>query len=418
MKKIFTLLSLAALAANVYAQAPEKGSVQTMKNNYVFYMCAPGDNKAVDTPVGYKNASQVSAMEELGFNYSNYDSDNTNQVVLTRDYTDAETGAAFPKGYYYPDKVGDSRSYFGSEGVSGLKNVKKMIFYFAATSTGGVQFSSYHVKEGGCGSVPSDQNPTTGYTPGGANGVRCSMDLNNKIKFFVPQNEAVAADGTRIFTSADKDGVGSNYYCTALADGKPTPAWTEFACDQPLKLVLDYTQTSEKFDSNYDFLTDKTGTITVPYGTAKVAKQDANGKEVAGDAIPWSADNILQQGYKKSAYLLGIAIICGDEGAKTYYANVSESTDDDEATWHESAEAAHTPFADTDEPANNLFFSWKMTPEMKQYIHDNYKPSADGISSVAVGQTPDAPAYNLAGQAVGKDFKGVVIRSGKKSIQR
>lgn len=40
-----------------------------------------------------------------------------------------------------------------------------------------------------------------------------------------------------------------------------------------------------------------------------------------------------------------------------------------------------------------------------------------GISSITAAKTTDAPCYNLAGQAVGKDYKGVVIKGGKKVMQ-
>lgn len=41
-----------------------------------------------------------------------------------------------------------------------------------------------------------------------------------------------------------------------------------------------------------------------------------------------------------------------------------------------------------------------------------------GISGVKVIDNSDAPMFNLAGQQVGKDFKGVVIQNGKKFIQK
>ena len=43
-----------------------------------------------------------------------------------------------------------------------------------------------------------------------------------------------------------------------------------------------------------------------------------------------------------------------------------------------------------------------------------------GISSIENGQLTidnDAPAYNLAGQKVGKGYKGIVIKNGKKLVK-
>lgn len=42
---------------------------------------------------------------------------------------------------------------------------------------------------------------------------------------------------------------------------------------------------------------------------------------------------------------------------------------------------------------------------------------SDGINSIAAGKTANGATYNLAGQRVGKSFKGIVIRNGRKYIQ-
>ena len=42
-----------------------------------------------------------------------------------------------------------------------------------------------------------------------------------------------------------------------------------------------------------------------------------------------------------------------------------------------------------------------------------------GITNITTDDTTlNAPAYNLAGQKVGKEYKGVVIKAGKKFIQK
>jgi len=46
----------------------------------------------------------------------------------------------------------------------------------------------------------------------------------------------------------------------------------------------------------------------------------------------------------------------------------------------------------------------------------NYTSS--GINEVTVDEEKDAPSYNLAGQRVNKDYRGVVIRNGKKYMNR
>ncbi len=44
--------------------------------------------------------------------------------------------------------------------------------------------------------------------------------------------------------------------------------------------------------------------------------------------------------------------------------------------------------------------------------------TATGINEVKTAQAENAAAYNLAGQKVGKDYKGVVVKNGKKIIQK
>lgn len=47
------------------------------------------------------------------------------------------------------------------------------------------------------------------------------------------------------------------------------------------------------------------------------------------------------------------------------------------------------------------------------------KASTSNINGITTDDTTlKAPAYNLAGQKVGKEYKGVVIKAGKKFIQK
>lgn len=412
MKKTLTLsVATLALAANaqVTPNIVNEGDAQAIHSNLVVYMCAPGVTETVADPQGMNVDYIKSAYEELGINFQCNDATNTNMVCITKDYTDPETGATFPAGYYYSDKVGGSRSYFGkNEGATGLKNVKKMIFYWAAA--GNVQFSSYLVREGGI----TVDNLSTGSPVTVEN--RYTMDPNCKIKFSVPE-----LDGTYTTTRTNEEGetfeeekpifTSNNYYNTMLDEnGNPTTTWTTFACTRPAKLTLDFTQPIDvdKIDTNLDFSSILDGDITVPYGHYEFAYRDENGKDKAGNPIPWSADNILQQGYKRAAYLLGIAMICGDDNAQTYYANVSNSTDDDECYWEENAVAAHTALAATDDPAANLFYSWMLTDDFKTFAQQHYTA---GISNVAT-DTKSMITYNLFGQQM-QQAAGFCIQNGK-----
>jgi hypothetical protein len=41
-----------------------------------------------------------------------------------------------------------------------------------------------------------------------------------------------------------------------------------------------------------------------------------------------------------------------------------------------------------------------------------------GINTINTVQNADAPLYNLAGQEVSDDYKGLIIQNGKKSIKK
>ena len=56
-------------------------------------------------------------------------------------------------------------------------------------------------------------------------------------------------------------------------------------------------------------------------------------------------------------------------------------------------------------------------PKSQLGIYGYEFTESTGISNVKAADAVDAPAYNLAGQKVGKDYKGVVIKNGKKTIQ-
>ena len=47
-----------------------------------------------------------------------------------------------------------------------------------------------------------------------------------------------------------------------------------------------------------------------------------------------------------------------------------------------------------------------------------YGTDPSGISTLEANGANNAAIYNLAGQKVGKDFKGIVVKSGKKMIQK
>lgn len=57
---------------------------------------------------------------------------------------------------------------------------------------------------------------------------------------------------------------------------------------------------------------------------------------------------------------------------------------------------------------------WLFNPKSQVGIYGFQFSTSSGISTVKAAQNADAPIYNLAGQKVGKEYKGVKIQNGKK----
>ena len=56
----------------------------------------------------------------------------------------------------------------------------------------------------------------------------------------------------------------------------------------------------------------------------------------------------------------------------------------------------------------------------KAFSYDNYEKEVDGILSIenGEGRMENYDYYNLAGQKVGADYKGIVVVNGKKVIKK
>jgi hypothetical protein len=55
---------------------------------------------------------------------------------------------------------------------------------------------------------------------------------------------------------------------------------------------------------------------------------------------------------------------------------------------------------------------------MEAYYAEKDEEEPDGISVVKNSNSVNAPAYNLAGQKVSNDFKGIVVKDGKKFVNK
>ena len=73
-------------------------------------------------------------------------------------------------------------------------------------------------------------------------------------------------------------------------------------------------------------------------------------------------------------------------------------------------------FLDWDVEAGKTY--WLFNPKSQIGIYGFYFAPTTGISNVKTEMESDAPRYNLAGQKVGQDYKGVVIQNGRKFLSK
>ena len=131
----------------------------------------------------------------------------------------------------------------------------------------------------------------------------------------------------------------------------------------------------------------------------------------------WYTDATYTDTY--DALLVTVGVVTDDEGSLSGwapdYASVYSITENsDETTTLKSTE--NTLYGEymyaipSDESGGYNFF--ELT------INILYEPIETGINAVKVNAANSAAVYNLAGQKVGKDFKGIVVKDGKKYIQK
>lgn len=390
MKKIFTLFAVLAATSSSFAQWNGDHTIFNVTKNYVVYTTC-------DSVAKYDPELEGFAMEDCNFPFKNNTSKNGNVIVLTKDYTDPETGATFPAGYYSPERQdapsGNSNGFFASGANSGMTNVKKVIFYVVQSSgsSNTAQFSSYYEDDG------EDASKIYTIVNKGQNH-RFTRDLNNKIMFTVPGYEAVN---------------------TYLADGQPTSTWTTLKAERPFKIVLDFTKTAEYVDQKIQATDEENAAaeIVVNYGNYFLASGGVSGEtETNGKALTWdevqSKNYTLHQSYKRTFQLVGFAVISATEGAETTYASIADSSleGDKFADWGPNNGPAYTPISEAEKTSGH-YFSDRYTEEYRQYL------GTDGIENIKADVKASKAVYNIAGQQVGAGFRGIVIENGVKRVK-
>ena len=408
MKKIFTLMAAAMLTLTASAQ---KQAIDLTGRNLVFYTTY-GDIDIANEENTFTGADITDPLNALGLGYKNDGSGNSLGVVYQRNnYTDPETGFTIPRSAYRPmalyngtaDFVGQvAMSETDIRNIIGFKNIKKVILYM--------------VGWGGNGNNKWRDMPS---------GVRWQAQyVNENGEATSTLCYAESAVGKEYIDELASD-VMNNSYLNSAYD--PTNA-NLMAYDQPFKLVVDLTNNGVfDADGNYELPFEsatKTGEYaktaldnkteqTINYFFAKIGTAcaaslgdphntsgngSASGYDVCsgkwGERMPWTKDTIVKLQLKRNAAVVGFAFVSGDDNATNYYTDATMVVEGGMTTEPNQA------YVDVEA----AFPEWVGEAKI------------DGIKNVSLNAA-GIVTYNLAGQKVSSNYKGIVIENGVKVIK-
>lgn len=457
MKKFYLLtsfLTFGFLAAS--AQDAGDKSYTLTKNRVIYLTC---DTVTVDpaypTDTLYWNANLLqNPFNDAGMALNGQDATDWNyQVAFRTDYTDPETGFTLNKGYYrgitlMETTLGLYGKYQTLEGEefdysAGYKNLKKAILYFvplpnAKCASHGYNFNHDRLPSNGGRIEAQYMNPD-----GTAKSNNAYRDTS--------LGTTMISGGTPCEVDTDHpDGLSYDEYyydltnCplnyTALDDDAFITGWNA-ACitiDKPFKLAVDLTnaQRSTKYEDQVEdgkpteFIKmpiDGLEELETAYYFADVNDswpfdREPTAEEVGtytsatgynlstqkfGRKVAWSADTPIKIGVKRRLYLVGIGLICGTEGAETEYLNAGDYNVVPAFTTEKIAAFGNTVSGDMpDDPWAN------------RRIGNAHSGDSQGIATVLGGFPAETQLFNLQGQRVSLQHKGIIVRNGKKMVNK
>jgi len=238
---------------------------------------------------------------------------------------------------------------------------------------------------------------------------------------------------------------GINFYCFEFeSDGSvvvpldPTPATTwdftkELGTDDAANLAADATNWS--FDSENGYWANKTVLTERNVFTAL----KANGAELAiTKGLTFTRDNSsgLEEGRIRiapekffaingSAVIINFGTLAKDDVIRIRMKGAGES---ERSITPSNAEATEGSLTTADVDQHEVSLKVKVDGEVTLTPTNGFQflaitinadlPVVDGISTIKAETTTDAPVYNLQGQRVDASYRGVVIKNGKKAIQK
>ncbi|MGM9714538.1 MAG: hypothetical protein ACI3Y5_10595 [Prevotella sp.] len=420
MKKIFTLACAMLCAIGVSAQDTPTKKVISVDKTMVFYTTNDAETKTVsfveDEDTGeeveqvvekfWKGADMVNAFNKCGIPLTGTSTTETQVFYTTRnDYVDPQTGFNMPVGKYrgvFIDGTIGLTGTVGTENIIGYKNIKSVVLYFFPLPTtwkaGGVSLQDYptgrvqaqYIDENGAKLSNNcyrevhmdmkdgpDDGPTQiiktcdvlNFSRTSENPLDITIDQPFKMEFRI-DNRLDLNDELKSILASDNKGEMSNYIISGT-EGVVDYIFTELNSTNPFDPAKSPGD-GDKYGYN---------------GGGSASGYDCWGGKW-GTKIKWSPETITTVSVKKRLILAGIALVSATEGASSTFMNAADNF---EAKWSDSAKA---------------------------YGGQPSDPS--GINNIAADNTQSAntQTYNLAGQLVGKSYKGIVVKGNKKFIQK
>lgn len=447
MKKIFTLASVVMFSIAASAQDASTDKSFKLERNRVIYVTC--DTMTIDpaypTDTLYWNASMLqNPFNDAGMPLGGMDATDWNyQIAFRNNYTDPETGFTLNRGYYrgitlMEDKLNLYGSYMTLDGEefdysNGYKNLKKVILYFVPLpnakcashgynfnhdrlpSNGGRVEAQYMNDDGTIKSNNAYRDPSIGTTlisggtpdpsqPDGWSYDEYYYDLSNcplnyealsDDAFLTGYNAALVTIDQPFKLSVDlTNAQRSTRYDSELEDGKPTE-FTKMPIDGLTEVEMSY-YFAEAGDSN-----PTTDNAEADYTSATGYNAYTN---KWGKKVNWSADTPIRVAIKRRLYLVGVALICGTDGAQTEYVNIGDYNVIPAFTTEPTAAFGNTVSGELPE-----------NPWADRLIGNG---GQNAITSVLNGSAAEAPTYNLQGQRVSPQQKGIVVRQGVKYVNR
>lgn len=428
MKKLFTLTAavLVALGASAQEGTVTPKIAKKLDNTLVFYTTndtvtsklgisldeETGEEIEGMVPAPWNGGIMVNAFNQCGIPLTGAPTDEQNYRIFTRnDYKDERTGFEMPAGAYRGMMVQNGTfgltGALGTDKIIGYSNVKSMVLYVIPIPVTIDLLTP--------GSTINHSALFTGRVQAryvDAEGNHLSNRAYREVQMdMIADPERSVSDNGTPFPDDDyvtRDIRGTNLMNFARDVKKPL----DVVVDQPFRIEVNL-QNIEDGVAYTDLLrsdrrefvnlkvadTDKEAFMSY-YFADKATSRPYEDNETAGDCtsgydnftgkwaekIVWSPETIVQLEVKKLLYIVGFSLVSATEGATSKFMNAA---DDFNAAWSDSAKA-----------------------------YGNHGASLTlGIDEVTTVDTPaDNVMYNVAGQIVGENYKGIVIKNGKKVV--